>query len=69
MKLFGTGSSNGIKAGRVTSPSRDRLTYVLTCLVGHRVEVHVKNGSIISGIFHATNADKDFGMYPYFVCA
>ncbi|CAD5177450.1 unnamed protein product [Musa acuminata subsp. malaccensis] len=53
-------SSNGIKAGRVTSPSRDRLTYVLTCLVGHRVEVHVKNGSIISGIFHATNADKDF---------
>ncbi|CAL9054298.1 unnamed protein product [Musa banksii] len=54
------GSSNGIKAGRVTSPSRDRLTYVLTCLVGHRVEVHVKNGSIISGIFHATNADKDF---------
>lgn len=69
MKLFGTGSSNGIKAGRVTSPSRDRLIYVLTCLVGHRVEVHVKNGSIISGIFHATNADKDFGMYPYFVCA
>ena len=26
------------------------------------MEVQVKNGSIFSGIFHATNADKDFGM-------
>ncbi|WOL14204.1 polyadenylate-binding protein-interacting protein 4-like [Canna indica] len=54
------GSANGVKAGRITSPSRDRLIYVLSCLVGRHVEVHVKNGSIISGIFHATNADRDF---------
>ncbi|RRT71117.1 hypothetical protein B296_00026969 [Ensete ventricosum] len=53
-------SANGTRVGRPTSPSRDRLIYVLTCLVGHHVEVHVKNGSIISGIFHATNADGDF---------
>lgn len=69
MKLLGTGSANGVKAGRLTSSSRDRLIYVLTCFVGHRVEVHVKNGSIISGIFHATNADGDFGTYPYLVYA
>ncbi|KAG6510747.1 hypothetical protein ZIOFF_028782 [Zingiber officinale] len=46
--------------GRITGPSRDRLIYVLSFLIGHHVEVHVKNGSIISGIFHATNADRDF---------
>ncbi|TVU00668.1 hypothetical protein EJB05_53895, partial [Eragrostis curvula] len=44
------------------SPSRDRLIYVLTQLIGHHVDVHVKNGSVISGIFHATNSDKDFGV-------
>ncbi|KAL5208013.1 hypothetical protein ABZP36_032448 [Zizania latifolia] len=43
-------------------PSRDRLIYVMTQLIGHHVDVHVKNGSIISGIFHATNSDKDFGI-------
>jgi hypothetical protein len=49
------------------SPSRDRLIYVLTQLIGHHVDVHVKNGSVISGIFHATNSDKDFGMIHSFV--
>jgi len=26
------------------------------------VEVQVTNGSVFSGIFHASNADGDFGM-------
>lgn len=51
---------NGGKLGH-GSPSRDRLIYVLTQLIGHHVDVHVKNGSIISGILHATNSDKDLG--------
>ncbi|CAO2045803.1 unnamed protein product [Urochloa humidicola] len=55
------GAENGIKLGHA-SHSRDRLVYVLTQLIGHHVDVHVKNGSIISGIFHATNSDKDFGI-------
>ncbi|KAJ1279183.1 hypothetical protein BS78_04G135700 [Paspalum vaginatum] len=54
-------AENGIKLGH-GSHSRDRLIYVLTQLIGHHVDVHVKNGSIISGIFHATNSDKDFGV-------
>ena len=41
----------------------------MTCLVGQRVEVLVKNGSIISGIFHSANADKDFGMLMCLLCA
>ncbi|KAL2332243.1 hypothetical protein Fmac_019824 [Flemingia macrophylla] len=57
-----TGAVTGSKGGSFESPSRDRIVYVTTCLIGHQVEVQVKNGSIYSGIFHATNADKDFGI-------
>ncbi|XP_039019674.1 polyadenylate-binding protein-interacting protein 3-like [Hibiscus syriacus] len=52
----------GGKAGRCESSSRDRLVFLTTCLIGHMVEVHVKNGSIYTGIFHATDAEKDFGI-------
>ncbi|KAL1829285.1 hypothetical protein ACET3Z_007697 [Daucus carota] len=44
------------------SPSRERLVYLTTCLIGHHVEIQVIDGSVFSGIFHATNADKDFGI-------
>ena len=54
--------SAGSKAGNYESPSRDRLVFLTTCLIGQHVEVQVKNGSIYTGIFHATNADKDFGI-------
>lgn len=56
-----TNAENGGKLGH-SSPSRDRLVYVMTQVIGHHVDVHVKNGSVISGIFHATNTDKDFGI-------
>ena len=60
-----TGAVTGSKTGSYEGPSHDRLVYVTTYLIGHQVEVQVKNGSIYSGIFHATNADKDFGMFCY----
>lgn len=53
----------GSKGGNCESPSHDRLVYLTTCLIGHQVEVQVKNGSTYSGVFHATNTDKDFGMF------
>lgn len=56
----------GSKVGGYESPSRDRLIYLASCLLGHNVEVQVKNGSIYSGIFYATNSEKDFGMFFYF---
>ncbi|PIN14639.1 Protein interacting with poly(A)-binding protein [Handroanthus impetiginosus] len=43
------------------SPSRDRLVYMTGCFVGQQVEVHVQDGSVFSGIFHATNSE-DFGV-------
>ncbi|RDX76156.1 Polyadenylate-binding protein-interacting protein 4 [Mucuna pruriens] len=61
-RLANIGAVTGRKGGSYESPSHDRLVYVTTCLIGHQVEVQVKNGSIYSGIFHATNADKDFGI-------
>ncbi|CAA7408913.1 unnamed protein product [Spirodela intermedia] len=54
--------SNGGDTGGFGGPSRDRLIFVSTCLIGHSVEVHVKNGSVLSGIFHTINAEKDFGI-------
>lgn len=56
------GELSGSKAGGYGTSSRDRLVYITTCFIGHEVEVQVKNGSIYSGIFHATNAEKDFGI-------
>ncbi|XP_014500982.1 polyadenylate-binding protein-interacting protein 3 [Vigna radiata var. radiata] len=61
-RLTNTGAVTGSKGGNYENPSHDRLVYVTTCLVGHQVEVHLKNGSTYSGVFHATNTEKDFGI-------
>nr|GMC75989.1 polyadenylate-binding protein-interacting protein 3-like isoform X1 [Ipomoea batatas] len=50
------------KGGGFESSPRDRLFYVTACLIGHQVEVQVLDGSVFSGILHATNADKDFDI-------
>ncbi|XP_073310489.1 polyadenylate-binding protein-interacting protein 4-like isoform X2 [Primulina huaijiensis] len=47
--------------GGLELPPCDRLIYLSASLIGHQVEVQVLDGSIFSGIFHATNTD-DFGM-------
>ena len=45
------------------SSSHNRFVYLTTRLIGHPVEVHVKNGLLIYiVIFHATNAEKGFGI-------
>ncbi|KAK4427380.1 PHD finger protein ALFIN-LIKE 5 [Sesamum alatum] len=59
---IGKTTSGRTSFGRVIeSQSRDRLIYATTCLIGHPVEVQVLDGSVFSGIFHATNAE-DFGI-------
>lgn len=59
------GAVAGSKDGSFGSTSNDRLVYLTACFIGHHVEVQVKNGSIYSGIFHSTNAEKDFGMFSF----
>ncbi|KAK9078370.1 hypothetical protein SSX86_002427 [Deinandra increscens subsp. villosa] len=60
-RMTTAGVETGNKGGS-ESPSHDRLVYLTTCLIGHQVEVQVIDGSLFSGIFHATNAEKDFGI-------
>ncbi|KAM0953070.1 putative LsmAD domain, ataxin-2, ataxin 2, SM domain-containing protein [Dioscorea sansibarensis] len=57
-----SGLANGGKGGGAISSSCDQLIFVMACLIGQPVEVHVRNGSVISGIFHAANVAKDFGI-------
>jgi len=59
--IFKIGITGGSIGGESESLSRDRLVYLTTCLIGHHVEVQVTNGSVFSGIFHASNADGVFG--------
>ncbi|VVA97565.1 unnamed protein product [Arabis nemorensis] len=49
-------------AGSLGSSLRDRLVYLATCKIGHHVEAHLKNGTVYSGIFHAADVEKDFGI-------
>ncbi|KAM7476072.1 hypothetical protein LguiB_023315 [Lonicera macranthoides] len=60
-KLTSSGVLTANKGG-CESVSCERLVYLTTCLIGHHVEVQVSDGSVLSGIFHATNAEKDFGI-------
>ncbi|CAM6106174.1 unnamed protein product [Calypogeia fissa] len=41
---------------------RGRLKFLSTCLIGQTVEVQVKNGLFYSGIFHAAEIEKEFGV-------
>ncbi|CAI0461911.1 unnamed protein product [Linum tenue] len=64
-KLNQNRSMNAIgtsKAPVYESPSRDRLVYLSTCLIGHPVEVRLKNGSIYSGTCHTTNVEQEFAI-------
>ncbi|CRG95860.1 conserved Plasmodium protein, unknown function [Plasmodium gallinaceum] len=36
--------------------NQERLAYVMTCLIGNEVNVHMKDGNEIKGLFHAYNS-------------
>ncbi|KAH0873327.1 hypothetical protein HID58_070689 [Brassica napus] len=55
-----TGMKN--TAASVDTPSRDPFVYLATCKIGHHVEVHLRNGSVYSGIFHAADVENNFGI-------
>ncbi|XP_031498203.1 polyadenylate-binding protein-interacting protein 3-like isoform X2 [Nymphaea colorata] len=57
-----TDVANENKVGGYESPSRDRILFLTTSLIGQTVEVQVKNGSIFTGVFHATSAEKEIGI-------
>ncbi|XP_010501543.1 PREDICTED: polyadenylate-binding protein-interacting protein 4 [Camelina sativa] len=65
--LNGEPAFNG-EAGSLKRLSHDRLVYLTTCKIGHHVEVHLKNGSMYSGIFHAADVEKDYGIILKMAC-
>ncbi|XP_054821099.1 uncharacterized protein LOC129319999 isoform X2 [Prosopis cineraria] len=40
----------------------EALLFATMCIIGLPVDVHVKNGSVYSGIFHTASADKDYSI-------
>ncbi|EFH59124.1 hypothetical protein ARALYDRAFT_897659 [Arabidopsis lyrata subsp. lyrata] len=56
------------EVGSLERPSLDRLVYLSACYIGHHVEVHLRNGSVYTGIFHAADVEKDFGIILKMAC-
>ncbi|XP_014626343.1 ataxin-2 homolog isoform X1 [Glycine max] len=40
----------------------EALLFTTMCIVGHPVDVHVKDGSVYSGIFHTASVHADYGI-------
>ncbi|XP_018443207.2 polyadenylate-binding protein-interacting protein 3 [Raphanus sativus] len=60
---------NGGKAASVDISSRDPFEYLATCHIGHHVEVHLKDGSVYSGVFHASaDVENNFGIVLKMAC-
>ncbi|KAK9269706.1 hypothetical protein L1049_001484 [Liquidambar formosana] len=47
---------------RVSGSLNEALLLTTICLIGLPVEVHVKDGSVYSGIFHTACVEKDYGI-------
>ncbi|CAN8288036.1 unnamed protein product [Cochlearia groenlandica] len=61
-------TENGGEAGNFDSPSYNPFLYLTTCMIGHQVEVHLKDGSVYSGIFHASDTENNFGIVLKMAC-
>lgn len=59
--LWFVDAENGGKAGSVDISSRDPFEYLAACHIGHHVEVHLKDGSVYGGVFHAADVENSFG--------
>ncbi|GMH05738.1 hypothetical protein Nepgr_007578 [Nepenthes gracilis] len=46
----------------VSPPLVEALLFTTMCIIGLPVDVHIKDGSIYSGIFHTACVDKDYGI-------
>lgn len=54
-----------------TASISEALLFTTMYIVGLPVEVHIKDGSIFSGIFHTASFDKGYGLFlapPFNFC-
>ncbi|KAL0696473.1 hypothetical protein Bca4012_063653 [Brassica carinata] len=61
-------AANGGKVGSVDISSRNPFEYLATCHIGHHVEVHLKDRSVNSGVFHAADVENNFGIVLKIAC-
>ncbi|KAF7112255.1 hypothetical protein RHSIM_RhsimUnG0251100 [Rhododendron simsii] len=52
----------GQESSAVPSSLNDALLFTTMCIIGLPVDVHVKDGSIYSGIFHTACVENDYGI-------
>ncbi|KAL8172447.1 hypothetical protein V2J09_024251, partial [Rumex salicifolius] len=56
-------ASVSLASTATTSPSlREVLLFTTMSIIGLTVEVHIKDGSVYSGIFHTASVDKGYGV-------
>ncbi|OAY28514.1 uncharacterized protein LOC110602412 isoform X3 [Manihot esculenta] len=55
------GNRNWAEAETESSLS-EALLFAIMCIIGLPVDVHVRDGSVYSGIFYTASVDKDFGI-------
>lgn len=41
------------------------LLIATMCIIGSQVHVHVKDGSVFSGLFYTASVDNGFGMFLF----
>lgn len=42
----------------------DMLVFTTMCIIGHYVDVFVKDGSVFSGTFYTSSLDQDYCKFP-----
>lgn len=50
-----------VEENAIADSLSDALLFATMCIIGLPVDVHVKDGSIYSGIFHTACVDDDYG--------
>ncbi|KAK6149296.1 hypothetical protein DH2020_016821 [Rehmannia glutinosa] len=53
---------NAAAAAATSLAVSDALLFTTMCIIGMPVDVHAKDGSIYSGIFHTASVDKDYAI-------
>ncbi|KAK6124580.1 hypothetical protein DH2020_041676 [Rehmannia glutinosa] len=56
---------NAAAAAATSLAVSDALLFTTMCIIGMPVDVHAKDGSIYSGIFHTASVDKDYGIRDF----
>lgn len=56
----------GQESSAAPSSLNDALLFTTMCIIGLPVDVHVKDGSIYSGIFHTAYVENDYGTLAVF---